>query len=187
MLIGAFAQYFFGITIFIASIFLVLLVLVQRGRGGGLTGALGGPGGQSAFGTKAGDLFTRITIVVASVWIFLCAASVFFLKDREFTTSANAADVNTSISSGMGSDETESAENTEASTDGAAATTPAADAPGTAEATEIEPPVAPEGDASSAEESGAETPETPVVEESTDPAGAGSEESENTAPGAGGN
>lgn len=64
--------------------FLIMLVLVQRGRGGGLAGALGGPGGQSAFGTKAGDLFTRITIVVATIWIFLCASAVFFLKSKKF-------------------------------------------------------------------------------------------------------
>lgn len=83
LLIAVFAQYFFGLTIGITSVFLVMLVLVQRGRGGGLTGALGGAGGQSAFGTKAGDLFTRITVAVASVWIALCAAAVFFLKDRE--------------------------------------------------------------------------------------------------------
>lgn len=82
MIVAAFSQYFFGFSIFISSLFLILLVLVQRGRGGGLTGALGGPGGQSAFGTKAGDLFTRITIVVAAVWISLCAGAVFFLKDR---------------------------------------------------------------------------------------------------------
>jgi preprotein translocase subunit SecG len=60
--------------------FLVLLVLVQRGRGGGLAGALGGMGGQSAFGTKAGDLFTRVTIVTAAIWILLCAASVKYYK-----------------------------------------------------------------------------------------------------------
>ncbi len=82
LLIAVFSQYFFGLTIFITSLFLVMLVLVQRGRGGGLTGALGGAGGQSAFGTKAGDLFTRITVGVAAVWIALCAAAVFFLKDR---------------------------------------------------------------------------------------------------------
>ncbi|MCC7338985.1 MAG: preprotein translocase subunit SecG, partial [Pirellulaceae bacterium] len=69
LLIAVYAQYFFGFTIFVTSLFLVMLVLVQRGRGGGLTGALGGAGGQSAFGTKAGDLFTRITVGVASVWI----------------------------------------------------------------------------------------------------------------------
>ncbi|MCA9126782.1 MAG: preprotein translocase subunit SecG [Planctomycetales bacterium] len=82
MLIGMLSQYFFGITIFLSSVFLILLVLVQRGRGGGLTGALGGPGGQSAFGTKAGDLFTRITVGVATAWIALCACSVYFLKER---------------------------------------------------------------------------------------------------------
>jgi preprotein translocase subunit SecG len=59
-----------------SAVFLILVVLVQRGRGGGLAGAFGGMGGQSAFGTKAGDLFTRITIGVAAVWILLCALSV---------------------------------------------------------------------------------------------------------------
>jgi preprotein translocase subunit SecG len=65
-----------NIFLFLIALFLILLVLVQRGRGGGLAGALGGMGGQSAFGTKAGDVFTRVTIVVAAVWILLCAAAV---------------------------------------------------------------------------------------------------------------
>lgn len=38
----------FIIPICILSVFLTLLILVQRGRGGGLTGALGGMGGQSS-------------------------------------------------------------------------------------------------------------------------------------------
>lgn len=62
-----------GLLMAFLSIFLILLILIQRGRGGGLAGALGGPGGQSAFGSKAGDTFTLITIVVASVWGFVCA------------------------------------------------------------------------------------------------------------------
>ena len=68
-------QYLFGILLFLTAVFLILLVLVQRGRGGGLTGALGGMGGQSAFGSKAGDVFTRITIVAATVWSLLCLVS----------------------------------------------------------------------------------------------------------------
>jgi len=46
-------------------------VLIQRGKGGGLAGAFGGVGGSSAFGTKAGDVFTRITVGIAIAWILL--------------------------------------------------------------------------------------------------------------------
>lgn len=53
------------------SIVLIGIILLQRGRGGGLVGALSGLGGQSAFGTKAGDIFTRITIGIAAVWVIL--------------------------------------------------------------------------------------------------------------------
>jgi len=54
--------------------FLILLILIQRGKGGGLAGAFGGMGGQSAFGTKAGDTFMRITIVAAAIWFTSCIA-----------------------------------------------------------------------------------------------------------------
>ncbi len=37
-------------------------------------------GGQSAFGTKAGDLFTRITMIVAGFWILLCIAAILVLN-----------------------------------------------------------------------------------------------------------
>lgn len=67
---------FLGILLFLSSLFMMLLILVQRGKGGGLTGALGGMGGQSAFGSKAGDVFTRITIVTAIIWITLCMITI---------------------------------------------------------------------------------------------------------------
>lgn len=71
-----FVRFMLGFMLVATSIFLILLVLIQRGRGGGLAGALGGMGGQSAFGTKAGDLFTKITIGVATFWILLCILSI---------------------------------------------------------------------------------------------------------------
>ena len=80
---GTFLHYLFGILMFIVALFLILLVLVQRGRGGGLTGALGGMGGQSAFGTKAGDMFTRVTMVTAGVWILLCMLSIWLLGSQD--------------------------------------------------------------------------------------------------------
>jgi preprotein translocase subunit SecG len=80
MLFAVWTQYAFGILLSVTSVFLILLVLIQRGRGGGLTGALGGMGGQSAFGTKAGDLFTRVTVVVAAIWIGLCVLAIVTLN-----------------------------------------------------------------------------------------------------------
>ena len=68
-------QWLFQILLAVTAIFLILLVLVQRGRGGGLAGALGGMGGSSAFGAKAGDIFTRITVFAAAFWIILCIAA----------------------------------------------------------------------------------------------------------------
>src|SRR5262245_61374089 len=77
-------HYMFMIPLTLLSVFMMLVILVQRGRGGGLTGALGGMGGQSAFGTKAGDLFTRITIVVAAIWVLLSMASIKVLAQRTY-------------------------------------------------------------------------------------------------------
>ncbi len=68
------------ILLILTGIFLIVLILIQRGKGGGLAGAFGGMGGQSAFGTKAGDLFTRITIGVAAFWIILCIFSVLLMR-----------------------------------------------------------------------------------------------------------
>ena len=65
------------------AVFLILVVLVQRGRGGGLAGALGGMGGQSAFGAKAGDTFTKITMWSAFIWIVLCVLTVKLLPGNQ--------------------------------------------------------------------------------------------------------
>ncbi|MGA2798042.1 MAG: preprotein translocase subunit SecG [Thermoguttaceae bacterium] len=78
------------ILLILTGIFLIVLILIQRGKGGGLAGAFGGMGGQSAFGTKAGDLFTRITIGAAAFWIILCIVSV-----RLMGTSKELIDVGT--------------------------------------------------------------------------------------------
>lgn len=78
-----FVRFLLGFMLVFTALFLILLVLVQRGRGGGLAGALGGMGGQSAFGAKAGDVFTRITIGVAAFWILLCILSVNVLGRQQ--------------------------------------------------------------------------------------------------------
>ncbi len=79
----------FAILLSAVAIFLILLILVQRGRGGGLTGALGGMGGQSAFGTKSGDVFTKITVWTTFVWIILCIAAVKMLGTEDDPLAGN--------------------------------------------------------------------------------------------------
>jgi len=64
----------------LVGILLMIIILLQRGRGGGLAGAFGGAGGQSAFGTRAGDVFTKITAVMAIIWVFLAGVSRFALE-----------------------------------------------------------------------------------------------------------
>jgi preprotein translocase subunit SecG len=99
VLFGSFTHFLLGSLLLLTSLFLILLILVQRGRGGGLTGALGGMGGQSAFGTKAGDVFTRVTIIVASVWILLCLLTIGVLNGRSGIGRASGSRAGTSLDS----------------------------------------------------------------------------------------
>jgi preprotein translocase subunit SecG len=76
--------------IIVIGVFMILLVLIQRGKGGGLAGAFGGVGGSSAFGSRAGDTFTRVTIITAAVWILLIMIlSKAIQPPRATTVSAN--------------------------------------------------------------------------------------------------
>ncbi len=67
-------------VVLVLGLLLILLVLIQRGKGGGLAGAFGGVGGSSAFGSRAGDLFTRITIGMASAWILVTMIQVVVMQ-----------------------------------------------------------------------------------------------------------
>lgn len=80
---AALLRFSLGFLLVFSALFLIALVLIQRGRGGGLAGAFGGMGGQSAFGTKAGDVFTKITVIVAACWILLCILAINLLSRRE--------------------------------------------------------------------------------------------------------
>ncbi len=61
------------------SLFLILIILLQRGKGGGLVGAFGGMGGSSMFGTKTTDVFLRITIWTAVIWFVCCFGGRYIL------------------------------------------------------------------------------------------------------------
>ena len=132
----------FIIPLCLLSIFLILLVLVQRGRGGGLTGALGGMGGQSAFGAKAGDLFTKITIVTALLWIMLAMLGLKLLHKPRLsggTTATPAVNVPADPAKGGLTPDTVPAPTTK----GEPAKEPAKGETGSTPAAPAEPPAAP--------------------------------------------
>ena len=56
----------------VVSVALVLIVLVQRPQGGGLTGAFGGgAGADTAFGGRTGDALTVATITAFTIYLLL--------------------------------------------------------------------------------------------------------------------
>ena len=73
-------QWLVAMLIIVICSFLMLIIMLQRGRGGGLAGAFGGAGGSSAFGAKTGDVFTWITVVVAAVFIIVCVVANFVME-----------------------------------------------------------------------------------------------------------
>jgi len=60
-----------GLIWVVSAVSLILLVLIQKGRGGGLSAAFGGAGGSSLLGTKTGDFLTWVTIGLVAVFLLL--------------------------------------------------------------------------------------------------------------------
>lgn len=56
----------------IASLILIAVILLQAGRGGGLSESFGGSSTQTIFGTKTNVFLARATTVSAIVYILTC-------------------------------------------------------------------------------------------------------------------
>lgn len=72
---------------FVAGVFvlcamaLILIILIQKGRGGGLAGAFGGGGGAGGvLGSKTGDFLTWLTIGLASLFFILLVLMAKFYQ-----------------------------------------------------------------------------------------------------------
>ena len=57
---------------FVLCFLFALLILVQKGRGGGISAAFGGAGGNTAFGSKTGDVLTWATSIVFAIFLVMC-------------------------------------------------------------------------------------------------------------------
>ncbi|HPD30702.1 MAG TPA: preprotein translocase subunit SecG [Phycisphaerae bacterium] len=72
------------IVFLLVCVLLILVILLQKGRGGGLAGAFGGAGGYSAFGAKTGDFFTWLTVGLAGLFVIVACLGVwYYLPDQE--------------------------------------------------------------------------------------------------------
>ncbi|EFV14845.1 preprotein translocase, SecG subunit [Segniliparus rugosus ATCC BAA-974] len=94
------------ITILVSSLLLVLLVLLHRGKGGGLSSLFGGGVQSSLAGsTQAERNLNRITIFVGLVW-FVAITGISYqikLKTEQDERRANDPGYSAGIGGGMGS------------------------------------------------------------------------------------
>ena len=62
------------------AILLILIVLIQKGKGGGLSAAFGGAGAGGLMGTKTGDFLTWVTIGLVAAFLVIAVLMVKFYK-----------------------------------------------------------------------------------------------------------
>lgn len=99
--------FWFGFLIVIhvlLCLFLVLLILVQNDKGGGLAGAFGGMGGGAAFtGSSTATFLTKMTVGLAGV-SFVVILGLNYLSSRSLNAGAQTSELKSksrSLSSGI--------------------------------------------------------------------------------------
>ncbi|MHC4123603.1 MAG: preprotein translocase subunit SecG [Planctomycetota bacterium] len=65
---------------FLVAVILILVILIQKGKGGGLSGAIGGGMAGNILGTKTGDFLTWFTIVLVGVFLLFSVLLAKFYK-----------------------------------------------------------------------------------------------------------
>ena len=78
--VATFWKVFSSVIFLLICFLLVVIVLLQKGRGGGLSGAFGGAGGHSAFGAKTGDFFTWLTVCLAGLFLVVAIVNNFAFR-----------------------------------------------------------------------------------------------------------
>lgn len=64
--------------------FMILVILIQKPKGGGLSGAFGGAGGgsQAVFGAKVGDFLTWFTVTLFALFLLVAIVLVFVSRSE---------------------------------------------------------------------------------------------------------
>ena len=69
-----------AVLFIICAVVLILVILVQKGKGGGLGGAFGAAMAGGILGSKTGDFLTWVTIVLVSLFLTLAVVMARFYK-----------------------------------------------------------------------------------------------------------
>lgn len=64
----------------VCSVALILIILIQKGRGGGLSGTFGGGMASGILGSKTGDFLTWVTIVLVGIFLTFAVVMAKFYK-----------------------------------------------------------------------------------------------------------
>ena len=67
----------------ITAVSLILIILVQKGKGGGLSGAFGGGMASGILGSKTGDFLTWVTITLVVVFLTLAVVMDKYYKPSD--------------------------------------------------------------------------------------------------------
>jgi preprotein translocase subunit SecG len=80
MLAVSFFMNFVAIVFVICAVVLMLVILIQKGRGGGLSAAFGGGLASGILGSKTGDFLTWVTIALVGVFLMLAVVMAKFYR-----------------------------------------------------------------------------------------------------------
>ncbi len=90
-----------GVIVLVAvELLLIGLVLLQKNRGSGLSGAFGGAGGHTAFGTKTGDFLTWVTVALVTVFLVLAILLNFAFEPTTMADTSGVTAADTTDTSG---------------------------------------------------------------------------------------
>src|SRR5688500_17843283 len=92
---GSLMTTFLTVRYVLVCLFLILVVLLQAGRGGGMGAAFGGSS-QSVFGgAGAGNFLQKLTVVMAAMFMILSASLAYISSssDKAFDKAAEAVRV----------------------------------------------------------------------------------------------
>jgi preprotein translocase subunit SecG len=74
----------------VVSVLLIIVILLQRSKSGGMGTALGGGVGESLFGVQAGNVLTRITSVLVFIFLFDATLLAWMSSGRQGSSVTDA-------------------------------------------------------------------------------------------------